>query len=130
MNRVIAGLLVAMAMATPAQSGEMTLAFKWGDIPFCTTGRPNIVGNPEFVLGNLPRGTDSVEFRLKDLDAPGYDHGGGKLSVSGGGKVPGGLFRYKSPCPPSGRHRYEWTATARAGGKVLGRAKARREYPE
>jgi len=128
MKKVVLSLL--MVMATQAQSGEMTLAFEWGDIPLCTTGRPNIVGNPEFVLGNVPQGTDSVEFRLEDLDVPAYNHGGGKLSVSTSGKVPGGLFKYKSPCPPSGRHSYEWTATARDGSKVPGRAKARRNYPE
>ena len=42
-----------------------------------------------------------------------------------------GAFKYKSPCPPSGSHTYEWTITAIGEKKKkLGKAKATREYPE
>jgi len=42
-----------------------------------------------------------------------------------------GAFKYKSPCPPSGSHTYEWTITAIGDKKKkLGKAKATREYPE
>lgn len=119
------------ALATPA-SADMSLGFaSWGDIPRCTTGRPNTVGNPVFTLSGVPGGTATVEFRLKDLNVPSYNHGGAKLRITRSGTVPFGTFTYKSPCPPSGVHTYEWTATARdAAGAVLDSAKARRKYPE
>lgn len=120
---------VALFAATPA-TAEMRLSFAWGNIPLCTSGKPNRVGNPEFKLTGVPAGTTSVEFRLTDRDVPGYNHGGGKLKLSQDAKIPFGTFKYKSPCPPDGAHSYEWTATARAGSKVIGTAKARRKYPE
>ncbi|MDK3017664.1 YbhB/YbcL family Raf kinase inhibitor-like protein [Pseudodonghicola flavimaris] len=124
-------ILLAMALASPA-AAEFKLTFKsWGDIPACTSGNPNRVGNPEFVFSGVPAGTTSIQFQMKDLDAPGYNHGGSKrLAATGDGKLPLGSFTYKSPCPPGGVHTYEWTATARNGNKVLAKAKAQRRYPE
>ena len=127
-------LLVAVVAATLGIAGparaEFTIAFDWSGLKLCNTGSPNRVGNPAFVVKGLPKGTDTVEFRLTDLDVPSYNHGGGKVKMAKDGKVQAGLFKYESPCPPGGKHSYEWTATARQGGKVLGRAKARRVYPE
>lgn len=125
---LLSGLLVLL-MPGVAQAADFSISFKWGNIPLCTTGRPNIVGNPRFVVKNVPVGTTSIEFRLKDLDVPGYNHGGKKLKMTADAVVPVGVFKYKSPCPPSGRHTYEWRATARKGGKVLARTSARRKYP-
>lgn len=119
------------ATAGPAGSGFRLNFSGWGDIPLCTSGRPNVVGNPEFILSGVPSGTTSVQFTLQDLDVPSYDHGGsGRLEITGDGRLPFGTFTYKSPCPPRGAHTYEWTATARSGDKVLATAKARRKYPE
>lgn len=70
--------------------------------------------------------------KLVDRDAPGFDHGGGTVALTSATGIPAGAFSYKQPCPPSGSHTYEWTATAlskKSGGK-LATAKARREYPE
>ncbi|MFT4620239.1 MAG: hypothetical protein ACI95S_001866 [Dinoroseobacter sp.] len=72
MKRFATMAALAICVATPA-AAEMTLAFQWGNIPLCTTGRPNTVGNPAFALRGVPAGTDSVEFRLKDLNVPGYN---------------------------------------------------------
>lgn len=108
----------------------MKLSFTWGDIPLCTSGRPNIVDSPDFVLSGVPEGTERVEFRLTDLDVPGYNHGGGTVELTTSGTVPSGAFTYKSPCPPGGVHTYEWKATAQGGGRVLAEATARRAYPE
>lgn len=120
-----------MALSAPAYA-DMSLGFaSWGDIPRCTNGRPNTVGNPKFVLSDVPVGTATVQFRLKDLNVPSYNHGGATLRITRSGTVSVGTFSYKSPCPPGGVHTYEWTATARdAAGTVLGQAKAQRKYPE
>ena len=51
---------------------------------------------------------------------------------SGQKTIEPGAFKYESPCPPSGPHTYEWTATAqssKSSGK-LGTAKAKRKYSE
>lgn len=126
--------LIALGMiatAGPARA-DMALSFpSWGDIPRCTSGHPNSVGNPQFSLTGVPAGTATVTFRLKDLDVPNYNHGGATLRMTSSGTVPFGTFTYKSPCPPGGVHTYEWTATAQdAQGAVLAVAKARRKYPE
>lgn len=130
--RAFAIVTAIMIASTSPAAADMALDFpSWGDIPLCTSGRPNIVGNPEFVLSQVPDGTATVEFRLKDLDVPSYDHGGATLRMTGSGTVPFGTFTYKSPCPPGGVHTYEWTATARDGaGQVLATARARRSYPD
>lgn len=125
----ISGAFLAVALATPALA-EFRISFDWGDIPDCRTGRPNRVGSPAFVLKDAPAGTTVIAFKLTDLDVPSYNHGGGKVKVGGDGKMPFGVFKYQSPCPPGGVHTYQWTATAMAGRKVLAIAKATRRYPE
>lgn len=122
----------ALLLALPAVASavEFTATFRWGNIPLCTTGWPGKVPSPEFVLNGLPGGVTTVEFRLKDLDVPTFKHGGGKLKISGNGKVPAGAFKYLSPCPPSGQHTYEWSVTARKGNQIVARTVTRRKYPE
>lgn len=129
--RVALIFALATTLAAPA-SAEFKISFAgWGDIPACTTGRPNVVGNPEFTLIGLPEGTTSVQFRMQDLDVPGYNHGGSKkLKIAEDGRVPAGTFKYKSPCPPNGVHTYEWSAKARNGRNILATATAARKYPE
>jgi len=122
--------LVALGLSATTAAAEFTLSFQWGATPACSTGRAKTVASPQFVLRGLPAGTDTVEFRMKDLDAPNYNHGGGKVKVSASGTVPPGAFRYKGPCPPGSAHTYRWTATARKGGKTLGKAVATRRFPE
>jgi len=128
MKRIALAVCLVSVTASAAQA-EFSLAFTWGDIPLCTSGRPNTVGNPRFVLADVPEGTDSIDFHLTDLDAPGYPHGGGRVQTDGARAVPFGTFTYQSPCPPGGRHTYRWTATARQGSNVLGTATAERLYP-
>ena len=122
--------LVALILSATTASAEFSFTFEWGDIPSCRTGRPNIVGSPAFVLKDLPAGTTAVRFKLKDLDAPSYNHGGGKVTISTDGTVPFGIFKYKSPCPPGGVHTYQWTATALKGKTKLATARVLRKYPE
>ncbi|OYW57763.1 MAG: hypothetical protein B7Z31_09190 [Rhodobacterales bacterium 12-65-15] len=114
----------------PAQAFE--ISFDWGGLQPCTSGNPNTVANPGFTLTDVPEGTAFIRFKLVDTDAPGYNHGGGLVEYTGQTVIEPGAFSYKSPCPPDGQHRYEWTATAqskKSGGK-LGTAKAARDYPE
>jgi len=108
----------------------LSFSFDWGDIPLCTTGNPNTVTNPTFRFRNMPDGVSRINFRMRDLDVPSYNHGGGRAAYSGGNVVAPGAFTYRSPCPPSGSHTYEWTATARdASGQVVARGTSRRQYP-
>lgn len=123
------GVLGTMTIGTAA-ADDFTLDFDWGDIPRCTTGYPGVVPNPVFTLSGVPESTVTVEFRLRDLDAPTYRHGGGEVAYEGQATVSPGAFQYKSPCPPRGKHRYEWTATARDGdGDRIARTAAMKRYP-
>lgn len=129
MKQLLTAAAISVLTAVPA-AAEMKISFTWGNIPLCTTGNPNRVANPAFVLKGVPEGTTKVVFKLTDLDVPNYKHGGGTVKMKTSGKVPSGVFKYKSPCPPGETHTYEWTATAKKGGKTLAVAKARRKYPE
>lgn len=129
MYRLLCALALSIS-ALPAQAFE--ISFQWGDLKSCTSGNPNTVNSPAFMLSDVPDGTKFIRFKLVDRNVPGYSHGGGTVAWDGGKSVPAGAFKYKSPCPPNGAHTYEWTATAQSekkGGK-LGEAKARRKYPE
>ncbi|SMP01172.1 YbhB/YbcL family Raf kinase inhibitor-like protein [Shimia sagamensis] len=129
--RLPVAIVLTSVVASPAMA-DFQLSFDgWGDIPSCTSGRPNIVGNPDFVLNGVPEGTKTIQIELTDLDVPHYNHGGSqKLEISGDGAVAAGTFKYKSPCPPNGVHTYQWTATARSDDKILAEATTNRDYPE
>ena len=73
---------------------------------------PNTVSNPEFTVSGVPAGTVKFSMYMLDLDAPGFNHGGGKAGYTGGDKILPGAFKYQSPCPPGGAHRSEWRITA------------------
>ena len=123
-----------LLFATPAIAADFSVSFEWGNIPLCTSGRPNIVPNPRFILSNVPKGTKFIQFKMIDLDVPSYNHGGGTVEYTGNNIIEPGTFTYHSPCPPSGSHLYQWTATAKKTsgrmGESLGRAQATRRYPE
>ena len=125
MTSLILSAMVMAAMANgSAPKGIFRLGFDWGELELCTTGTPNVVPSPEFDLSGVPPGTKFIRFKLIDHDAPGFDHGGGLVTFAGQGFIPSGMFAYKSPCPPDGRHLYEWQAIALDGenGRELARA--------
>ena len=126
-------IFVIILLVTPAAAAEFTLSFEWGDIPLCTSGQPNIVPNPVFVLSGVPEGTKFIQFKLTDLDVPSYNHGGGMVAYTGKNIIEAGAFKYKSPCPPGGSHRYRWTATAKKKTGLfsgsIGKAQATKKYP-
>ena len=72
----------------------------------------------------------SNHFSLTDLDAPNYNHGGGRVAYSGQQTIEPGAFKYESPCPPNGQHRYRWTARAKnKDSKTLAKAESMKKYP-
>ena len=114
-------------------ASEFSFEFDWSDLKKCTTGNPNTVKNPIFSLKNVPNGTKFIYFKLTDKNVPSYNHGGGWVEYKGENEIAPGSFTYKSPCPPNGKHNYEWTASAKekkglfAG--TIAKAKASKYYP-
>ena len=106
------------------------VAFSWGDIRDCNSGRPNTVSNPEFTLSGIPEGTVRFSIYMVDLDAPSFNHGGGKVTYKGGDKIMPGAFKYKSPCPPGRVHRYQWRISAvDKDEKTIGKTRTEQKYP-
>jgi len=131
--RLFTAITAAALLSFTAPAAQaFSFSFDWKGLKSCTSGNPNTVANPRFVLKDVPEGTKYIRFRLKDVNVPGYNHGGGVVKWDGKSVIARGAFKYKSPCPPGGAHTYEWSATAQKkknGGK-LATAKARRKYPE
>ena len=68
----------------------------------CTSGNPNTVANPRFVLTDVPEGTKFLRFKLVDTNVRDFNHGGGVVAYTGQDVIEPGAFKYKSPCPPDG----------------------------
>ena len=134
MRSLLSFVVCVFMFASSASAEEFTIDFEWGDIPLCTSGTPNTVPNPKFVLSGVPQGTKVISFQMTDLDVPSYNHGGGKIEYTGQNVIEPGSFKYQSPCPPNGSHTYEWKAYAKNKdslfAKKLGAAKAKKQYPE
>jgi len=126
-------IAVMLFLASDVIADDFAISFEWGDIPLCTSGNPNTVPNPKFILSNVPSGTKFISFALTDLDCTRYNHGGGTVEYSGNNVIEPGAFKYKSPCPPGGSHKYRWTAKAKESdgmfGGSIGIAKATKSYP-
>ena len=130
--RKILTIAATLCLLSVGAAQAFTIEFDWAGLKSCTSGNPNTVANPEFVLKNVPAGTAFIRFKLIDRNVPDFNHGGGVVSWAGEATVKTGAFKYKSPCPPNGSHNYEWTATAQSkkNGGALAKAKASRNYPE
>ena len=122
-----------VVFSMPSNAGEFSIEFDWSNLQKCTTGRPNTVANPTFTLNNVPEKTKWIYFKLVDLNVRSYNHGGGWVEYVGQSTVGPGAFKYKSPCPPNGKHKYEWTASAKlkksSFGGTIESAKASKMYP-
>jgi phosphatidylethanolamine-binding protein (PEBP) family uncharacterized protein len=116
--RLVAPLIVAMTLM-PKPANAFSASFSWSGIGAC--------GNtsPAFRISAAPKGTVQLRFRMVDLNAVDYPHGGSTVAYKGGG-VARGAISYTGPCPPAGsKHTYRWTVDALdGGGKVLGTASA------
>lgn len=128
----IAKIAVICAVAGFATSAEaFEINFDWKGLKLCTSGNPNRVNNPAFTLKNVPDGTKYIRFKMIDKDVPQYNHGGGVVKYTGQKVIQPGAFKYKSPCPPNGKHTYQWQAiaqTKKSGGKIAVTARDR-QYP-
>lgn len=123
-----AAVLVAALLGRAEAQNAFTISPSWEGIAACN-GRPISSPSPKFGIADPPAGTVQLEFRMSDLDAPMFSHGGGKVAYAGGREVAAGAFTFSGPCPPQ-THRYEWVVVARdAQGKSLGTAKAVIKYP-
>ena len=126
-HRRIAALAVALSLPAAAQAATLGVRFTWVGTAACSTTPP------PFTIADIPKDTKYLDFRLVDLDAPHYPHGGGEVAYSGSGDIPAGAFdgAYKGPCPPSGvTHTYVWTVRALdQAGKVLAEGKATGRFP-
>ena len=142
---IVIFFFLSLGISANVYSAELEFIFDWSDLKKCTSGNPNIVTNPIFYLNNIPDNTKYIQFRLQDKNVPSYSHGGGKVDISeikvikeketNFGKyefiIEPGKFKYKSPCPPGGKHTYEWTALAKnEKKKTIGeKAKSKQKYP-
>lgn len=132
MKHIVFAIVLSLA-GTAALAADFTVSFNWDGLKRCTSGRPNTVGNPVFTLSAVPAGTKWLYFKLTDIDVPNYNHGGGWIQYNGGNVTAANIFKYKSPCPPNGRHTYEWsvraTASKDSNAGLLGAAALRMKYP-
>ncbi len=134
----VVGILVAAIILTagcasnpdqikiPKDAAEMTVDFSWQGIDACTHE------SPQLRVSAVPDGTAELSVRLKDISMPAWNHGGGKVKHDGSGVIPAGALKlgYNGPCPPSGRHDYEFSVMAvNADGAIIGFGKARQPFP-
>ena len=103
-------MIVSLCFSSFANAEDIKLQFDWGDIPLCRNGKPNVVTNPTFTLSAIPKGAKWAYFKLVDRNVRNYKHGGGWVELKDNTSINPGIFEYKSPCPPSGKHTYRWTA--------------------
>jgi len=111
----------------PKAAAEMEVSFSWAGIEACTHE------SPEIRVDRIPDGTVELQVRLKDINVPAYNHGGGRVKNDGSGVIPPGALTigYNGPCPPyKERHKYEFLVLARdAQGQIIGFGKSRQLFP-
>jgi phosphatidylethanolamine-binding protein (PEBP) family uncharacterized protein len=121
---ISAAIVILGCQAFAGSASAMSLSFSWKGTPACSSSPP------AFRVGSVPKGTKSLDFELKDFDAPNFRHGGGTVDYAGKPSIPAGAFSYTGPCPPSGAHHYQWTVTALDEAKgELGSATATGTFP-
>lgn len=123
--RLLLACSVLLAMSSAA-SAHMAMNFEWGPTTKCFD--PN---SPPIHLSGVPKGTVKLVFTMSDMNAPSFHHGGGTVAYTGQSLEPYGAFKYKGPCPPSGKHTYFISVRALdASGKMLAKAHASRRFPD
>ena len=110
----------------PKDAAKMVVDFSWQGIQACTHRSPKIR------VSNVPEGTHELWVKLKNINLPEWNQGGGKVKHDGSGVISAGALTlgYNGPCPPGGRHKYEFSVMAvDAEGVIIGFGKARRAFP-
>ncbi len=110
----------------PRDAAKIDVEFSWEGIQACTHE------SPEIRVSGVPDGTTELRVTLKDVSEPAWNHGGGKVKHDGSGVIPAGALNigYNGPCPPDGRHKYEFSVMAvNAEGVIIGVGKARQSFP-
>ena len=99
-SRLIVSSLCAVlwSLAALAQGG-FAVTPTWEGVKTCS-GQPITSPSPAFSLAGVPAGTVELEFRMVDLEAPRFNHGGGKVRYAGQARIPSGAFQFIGPCPP------------------------------
>lgn len=121
---LIGGAALAVLVPAAALAADLQVDFTWAGVSACTTK------TPAFKIGGIPDGTKKLSFKMVDRNKPSYPHGGGTVDYAGSGDIPAGAFHYVGPCPPFGKHTYEFTVQALdAGGKVLASGKKSLPFP-
>ena len=124
---LVAGLSGCQTIPKAKDYAEIKLSFVWPKNASC------FGHSPEIQLENVPKGTASLEFKLKDFNAS-FNHGGGVVAYNGQKTIPeAALKNYSGPCPPVGNvHTYEISVVAYSEGKALalGQGAATRKFPE
>ena len=124
MKKALSVFVLGCALLVPSAASAMGLSFDWGSTKKCFDWR-----SPPMKLSGVPKGTVKLDIMMRDLNAPGFRHGGGKVAYKGQKSLPYGAFKYKGPCPPQGTHTYSFTVKALdAKGKVLDMAKAKKPF--
>jgi phosphatidylethanolamine-binding protein (PEBP) family uncharacterized protein len=115
--------VAALFLALTGSASAMSMSFDWGPTKKCFDSK-----SPPITLSNVPKGTVKLRFKMVDLNAVNYPHGGGTVSYKGKNQLAYGAFRYKGPCPPT-PHTYQFTVEALdKDGKKLATAKARKSF--
>ena len=109
----------AATVLTTQNANAFSASFSWAGIAAC--GSTSLA----FRITAAPAGTKQLRFKMVDLNAPDYPHGGSTVAY-GGPTVARGAISYVGPCPPQGsNHTYRWTIEALdSSGNVLGTATA------
>jgi phosphatidylethanolamine-binding protein (PEBP) family uncharacterized protein len=93
--------------------------------------------SPAIRVSGIPSGTATLEFIMKDYDAPRFEHGGGRIvhdsKTEDLSLIEGALKNYRGPCPPnfnSFGHDYEITvyAIGSDGKTLLGSASNKKNF--
>jgi phosphatidylethanolamine-binding protein (PEBP) family uncharacterized protein len=124
-HRVASAAVTGIALLLcPVAASAMGLSFQWGPTKKCFDPK-----SPPITLSGVPAHTSRLRFKMIDLDAVDFVHGGATIDYTGDNKLPYGAFRYKGPCPPK-PHVYQWRVEALDGnGKVLAKARASKRFP-
>jgi Phospholipid-binding protein len=132
MVRKSAAVLVPLTLLAACQEAPkkpvglpLSVTYEWSEADRCATASPRID------VSGVPTITKTLTFKVRNLDVPRGDRGGGDVEYKRDGRIPAGAFSYRGPCPAGGEiHLYEVSVRAYdASGRLLAQGEARRTFP-